>query len=165
MNQRYKLGLRAVKTAVAVFICMFFANFFNRSDGFFASVAAIICIQQTYDKTFKIGLQRFVGTLIGGGTGYIILEFIHVINFSSKWINTIIIPFCLLFVIYVCNVIDYKGSVVIGGIVLISVLLKNDSSGALIYIINRIIDTTTGIAIAMIINRFFLPEKNFRKES
>ena len=166
MNQEYRLGLRAIKTAVAVFICMVISTAFNRPDEFFAPVAAIICMQQTYDQTFKTGLQRFIGTVVGGITGYIILEIMQYIPFYSEGANIIVIPVCLLLVIYFCNLINYKGSVVIGGIVLMSVLSKTGSGAdsALIYVINRVLDTTIGIAVAMVVNRFFLPKKKEQKE-
>lgn len=157
MNQEYRLGLRAVKTAVAVFICMVLSRLLNRPGDFFASIAAIICMQQTYDETFKTGLQRFVGTAIGGLTGYVILEVMDQIPFYSEGANIFVIPICLLLVIYICNFINYKKSVVIGSIVLISVLsmYKSGVDSALMYVINRVLDTTMGIIVAMIINRFF----------
>lgn len=165
MNQKYRLGLRAIKTSVAVFVCMVISNILHRPDDFFAGIAAIICMQQTYDETFKTGLHRFIGTAIGGVTGYVILEIVERIPFYSKDANVFIIPLCLLIVIYFCNLINYQGSVVIGSIVLISVLSMYDRgvNSALIYVVDRVLDTTMGIIIAMIVNRFFLPKKSKRQ--
>lgn len=162
MNQKYRLGLRAIKTSVAVFICMIISNVLHRPDDFFAGIAAIICMQQTYDETFKTGLQRFIGTAIGGFTGYVILEIVERIPLFSKDSNVFIIPLCLLIVIYFCNFINYQGSVVIGSIVLISVLSMYDRGvgDALVYVVDRVLDTTMGIIVAMIVNRFFLPKKS-----
>ncbi len=162
MNQKYKLGLRAIKTSIAVFICMVLSSVLHRPDDFFAAIAAIICMQQTYDETFETGLHRFIGTAIGGFTGYVILEIVEHVPFYSQNFNILIIPLCLLIVIYLCNLINYQGSVVIGSIVLISVLSMYDrgTNSALIYVVNRVLDTTMGIIVAMIINRFFLPKKS-----
>ena len=73
MNQQYKVGLRAAKSAIAVFLCLLIAMIFKRSELLLASIAAIICMQPTYNETYKTGLYRLVGTSIGGFLGLIVL--------------------------------------------------------------------------------------------
>lgn len=155
MNPGYKLGLRAVKTAISVFLCLLIAYIFNRTDTLFASIAAIICLQPTYNKTFSSGLQRLVGTLIGGVVGYLILLTVYRLPF--KEIATLLIaPIAILIVIYICNVINQPASVSISCIVVLSVVMWPDGniSDTLMYVINRVLDTSMGIIIAMLVNRF-----------
>lgn len=162
MNQKYIPGLRAIKTAFAVFLCFLLSLLLNRSDPFFASIAAIICMQQTYNQTFYIGVHRFIGTIIGGVCGYLMLE-IGQFNsiFGQSWTNTILAPLCILLVIYICNVFNFKASVSIAGIVLLSILSRPDMSAnnTLMYVIDRVIDTSLGIIIAMLVNRYMFPKK------
>lgn len=163
MNQKYKLGLRALKTAIAVFLCLLIAIIFNRSDMFFASIAAVICMQQTYDQTYSIGIHRLIGTTIGGAIG---LGALLIMKYSpyKEYLDIILAPLCILVVIYICNVVEYKNSVVIGCIVTLSVILQhatlNAYTNTFLYVINRVIDTCIGIIIAMLVNKFL-----FRKKS
>ncbi|MDQ5983157.1 MAG: hypothetical protein RUMPE_00155 [Eubacteriales bacterium SKADARSKE-1] len=163
MNQKYKLGLRALKTAISVLLCLLIAIIFHRSDMFFASIAAIICMQQTYDQTYSAGIHRLIGTIIGGAIGLASLLIIKYTPYN-EYSDLIFAPLCILSVIYICNVIEYKNSVVIGCIVALSVILQHSELNAytntFMYVINRVIDTSIGIIIAMLVNKFL-----FRKKS
>jgi len=160
MDQNYKLGLRAFKSAICVFLCLLIAIIFNRPQPLLASIAAIICMQPTYDETFKTGLHRLVGTSVGGVTGLLVLMLVRLIPYKEylQYVNLIVAPLCILAVIYICNVIEHKSSVAIGCIVVLSVLVEwSDSaySNTFMYVINRVLDTSIGIVIAMIVNKFF----------
>lgn len=164
MNTGYKLGLRAIKTAISVFLCLLIAYIFNRNDTLFASIAAIICLQPTYNKTFSSGLQRLVGTLIGGIVGYLILLTIYRMPF--KELTTLLIaPVAILIVIYICNFISQPASVSISCIVVLSVVMwpNRNISDTLMYVINRVLDTSMGIIIAMLVNRFTFTKYNIKK--
>lgn len=155
MNKNYKLGLRAIKTAISVFLCLLIAFIFNRTDTLFASIAAIICLQPTYNETFNSGLQRLVGTLIGGVVGYLILLAIYKLPF--KEITTLFVaPIAILTVIYICNVINQPSSVSISCIVVLSVVMwpNGNISDSFLYVVNRVLDTSMGIVVAMLVNRF-----------
>lgn len=155
INQKYKLGLRAVKTAIAVFLCLLISVIFKRSDALIASIAAVICMQQTYNKTYNTGLHRLIGTIIGGAIGYLFLLVVQNMPYRSC-VNIIVPPICILVVIYMCNFINRKDSIVIGCIVVLSVMLQFDytSGGTFMYVVNRVIDTCIGVLVAMLVNRF-----------
>lgn len=160
MDRHYKLGLRAFKSAVSVFLCLLISIIFNRPQPLLASIAAIICMQPTYGQTYKTGLHRLVGTSIGGIIGLIVLMFVKFLPCKEclEHVNLILAPICILVVIYICNVVEHKGSVEIGCIVVLSVLIEWSNSAysnTFMYVINRVIDTSIGIIIAMVVNKFF----------
>lgn len=154
-NKEYKIGLRAIKTAVAVFLCALISMIFKREDIFCSSIAAIICMQQTYKQTIDTGINRFIGTLIGGIVGYIALELSDYIP-NYEWMRIFVLPFCILSVIYICNKIDKKQSVSIGCIVVLVIVarLGDPMSSTFMYVVFRVMDTLVGIFIAMVVNRF-----------
>lgn len=162
INSKYKIGLRAIKTAIAVGICILLSFIFHREDAMFSSIAAMICIQQTYDQTFETGIHRFIGTILGGIIGYIVLKLICLVPGYNNLFDIIISPICILLVIYICNKINKQDSVIIGCIVLISIIAQpvKNLDDTLIYVINRVIDTLIGIIVAMVINGFFLPKRS-----
>lgn len=155
INQKYKLGLRAVKTAIAVFLCLLFSLLFSRSDALIASIAAIICMQQTYNKTYDTGLHRLIGTIIGGIVGYLFLLGVQYVP-HKDYVSIVVAPICILVVIYICNFIDRKNSIVIGCIVVLSVVIQFDytNGDTFMYVVNRVIDTCIGIVVAMVVNKF-----------
>ena len=155
INKEYKLGLRAVKTAIAVAICAFLSMFFNHEDIFCACIASVICMEQTYAQTWDTGINRIIGTLIGGTVGYIALE--SICSFPTyEWIRVVLLPLCILVVVYTCNVINRKQAVSIGCVVIIVILSRSgpSTSSTLNYVIQRVLDTLLGVFVAMLINKF-----------
>ena len=162
MNPEYRLGLRAIKTALAVFLCLLLAFIFNRTDNLFACIASIICLKPTYNTTFNKGMERFIGTLIGGAVGYLLLLAVYKMPF--KEITTLsVAPFAILLVIYICNLIGLPASVEISCIVVLSVLTWPDGNinDSLMYVVNRVLDTSMGIVVAMFVNRFMFRRHSF----
>jgi uncharacterized membrane protein YgaE (UPF0421/DUF939 family) len=170
INNRYKPGLRAVKTALAVFICLLVSFLLKRPDGFFASISAVICMRQTHNKTFDTGSNRLIGTIIGGAVGYIVMVFLQNTETTDKaFVNMLLGPCCVLFIIYLCNLIDHKTSVEISCIVMLSIIAHRervcaDSWQALFYVVYRILDTSLGIVVAMLVNRWIFPFKEPPKQ-
>lgn len=166
INRNYKLGSRAIKTALAVAVCILMSVVFKREDALFSSIAAMICMQQTYNETFKTGLNRFIGTVLGGVLGYIVLEIIFLIPNYNNMFDIVIAPICILIVMYICNITNKKESIIISCIVLVSIVSQPEKNlgDAFFYVINRVVDTTIGIVIAMGINAFILPNKKTKKQ-
>ena len=165
MNRQYRLGLRAFKSAISVWLCLLIAIIFNRPQPLLSSIAAIICMQPTYNATYKTGLHRLIGTSVGGVIGLIVLMLVKFIPYKDylQYFNLILAPICILVVIYICNVINHKSSVVIGCIVVLSVLVEwSDSaySNTFMYVVNRVLDTSIGVIIAMIVNKFLFKNRN-----
>ncbi len=153
----YKIGMRAVKSAVAVSICLLLAYLFKEVEGSIACIAAIICMQPTYGKSLRKGIQRTIGTFIGGFVGYLTLVVYHLLpRIDITFLSIFILPLCLLIVIYLCNVINYKESVQIGCVVLISVILtyNTQNSSTFFYVVSRVCNTLVGIVVSAVVNRF-----------
>lgn len=165
MNTKYRLGLRAAKTSIAVLICVLLSILLRRADMFFSSIATIICMRQTYDETYDAGIRRLIGTVIGGVIGLIVLLISQNLPYKH-YVTSILSPIFILAVIYVCNVIDFKGSVEIGCIVLLSVIMSHSDlaySNTFLYVVNRVLDTSMGIVVAMFVNKFFFKKSSHIK--
>lgn len=156
-----KLGMRTVKTAICVAVCLLISRLY--SDGFtlYSSIAAIVCMQSTIENTIRTGLYRLMGTLIGGGFGMLLLFFTT--NSIYDFMYLIIMPVGIIVVIYFCNMVKMPGSSTIGAIVLISVfvspLQSSITDNVYILALFRMLDTAVGIFVAMFINRFIAPAR------
>ena len=153
LNIKYRPGLRAIKTAIAVAICIIISNILNRPDAFCSAIATIICMKQTYKETVSSGISRFIGTFLGGIVGYLFLNVSFLIPYY-RWIRVIVIPIALLLVIYILNTTSQRDAISIGCIVVLVIVAHSESgeSDALIYVVDRIFDTIIGVVVATVIN-------------
>ena len=153
---KYKVGFRAIKTTIAVAICIVLSLILKRHDKFFASVAAIICMRKTNLETSAAGFRRLIGTIIGGVIGLLVLLITQIFPYKEL-INLLLSPLCVLLVIYICNVFGRKSSVEIGTIVILSILMfysETAYTNTFMYVINRVLDTSMGVLVAMFVNKF-----------
>ncbi len=102
------MGIVIIKAAVSVFICCLIYLFFNIGTGapFYSAIAAVICIQPEIRSTFRIGLNRTIGTLIGGFTGMLVLFLIRCIALESHpvWAN-LLISACIVPLMYLAEIV------------------------------------------------------------
>lgn len=154
LNLHYTLGLRAFKTALAVFLCLLVDILFHGQNAFYSAIAAIICMQPTPEKSKTVGINRFIGTLIGGICGYIILRLSDYIPWY-EYTYLLIIPLCMLINIYICNVFNKPDSVAICCVVYLSVVtdFARTIASTEWYVIDRVMETTIGIIIAVLVNK------------
>ena len=157
MEDRYKIGNRILKTNLAVFFCLVFAYFAQRESAFYSSIAAVVCMQKSTDKTILAGFNRFIGTVIGGMVGFGVLESARFIPHYYDYVYLFMVPVLNIFLIWLCNVIKKPGSVVICSIVFLSIVTDFSRSipNTWEYANSRIVDTTIGIIFAVIVNQFF----------
>lgn len=160
LNKNYKIGFRGIKTAISVFICAIISIFFEYEDIFCSAIAAVMCMQKTYEETITTGINRVIGTVIGGAIGYIALELANFIEYQ-EWFRILILPFCILLVVYICNTIGKKDAVSIGCMLILIILsrLGEDIGSTLIYVIYRVLHTIIGIIVATIVNKFIFPNE------
>lgn len=166
LNKKYKIGLRAIKTSVAVSICALISMFFNHEDIFCACIASVICMEQTYAQTMDTGINRIIGTLVGGIIGYLGLECACAFPYY-EWVRIIFLPICIICVVYICNVVNKKNAVSIGCVVVIVILSRSgaSTSSTLQYVIQRVSDTLLGIFVAMVINKYMFAKKKTKSEA
>lgn len=158
LNTKYSPGFRAIKTSIAIFLCFLVGMLLGRDSMFYACIASVICMQTTSEKTFTIGVNRFIGTVVGGVVGFFTLELLQWARPVISWLYIVLLPLCVLFLIYICNVFNIKNSVGICCVVFLSITAHGDREipDALVYVVNRVIDTTIGIVIAILVNRFIV---------
>ncbi len=93
------MGKLIVKAALSVFICCLIYEFFDIGTGipFYSGIAAIICLQPEIRSTFRVGMNRTIGTLIGGFTGMAILFILREFSlFSFPTLKNFLISLCII---------------------------------------------------------------------
>ena len=167
MDWSYRPGYRALKTIIAVFFCLLLGFLTQRPTALYAVIAAILCIQPTYDKSKKIGLHRIIGTVMGSIFSFITLELAAVIpEYNTFWF-VFVFPLLMLALIFVCNVLRIKDSVAPSCVIFSVIVFLHAGStvDTLPYVFERMMETIVGVLIALPVNRFFFnPKKPYVPE-
>lgn len=164
LDLRYRPGGRAYKTCLSVFLCLLTGALLGRDSMFYAAIAAVICTQQTHEKTVNMGLHRLVGTVLGGAAGYGVLALLlRLPPGAVAWAQVVGIPLGCLVLIVLCNVLGRRGSVSICCIVFLSIVthIDRDIPNTGLYVLTRILDTSVGILFAVMVDKLpFLADKH-----
>lgn len=158
-----KIGMRMVKTAIAVAIC-FFISYLSGGNGrpIFSGIAAIICMQPYVEHSVEVSFNRIVATAIGAIFG-LIASFIALrIPSEYEVLKYFIISFTVIPVLYTTVILKKPGASALAGVVLLSVTLTNDGATPLMTAVNRSLETIVGILVSLGVNLAHLPRR--RKE-
>lgn len=155
-----KPGLRTLKTALSVFLCLVLLP----NEPFFACLTSVFCLQDTVENSFKMGKNRGIGTLVGAIFGLIIMFIFKAITknissvFLSKLIIYIFIALGIILVIYSNNLfLKMPGAINITCIAFLAVTTTHAYADPIYYAVNRTFETLCGIVIAIIVNKTINP--------
>lgn len=149
LRPNVKIGMRTVKTALAVTIAITIAYILNLDSPFFVAIAAIITLQGNIVDSVRMGRDRILGTIIGALAG---------LAFSYLALgNPIIIGLGIIGLIYVSNLINFKKTISISTVVFVSIMLDFGGGNLLYSSLNRVIDTFVGITVAVLVNLAISP--------
>ncbi len=163
LSPRYKIGLRTVKTSLAVFLCLIlqFVLPMDTMNTFYAAIAAVVVMRETAGESLEIGMYRFLGTLIGGFMGFILINLQGYIPYYKEGLYALIIPIGVLICIYVCVLIKRDNAAVICCVVFLGIALDPtlNVEHTISYVFLRVFFTSVGIVVATLLNKYFFPYK------
>lgn len=158
---KFKIGLRTIKTAVAVFLCLILQLLLPMSmhDAFYACIAAVVVMRETAKESLTSGTNRFLGTLIGGFIGFLLINIRTGIPYYNEWLYILLVPLGVLVCIYTCVHLKREDTVVICSVVFIGIAMDPtlNPKHTLSYVFYRVVFTSLGIVIATLINKYFFP--------
>lgn len=154
-----KIGMRMIKTAIAVFLC--FSVDLIRENGivFYSVIAAILCMQPEISDTIKQAKVRMFATILGGFVGMIFLIFeSSYFQFEPLVLRYLVLSLMVIPLIYLNVLIKKPSAAYLTCVVFLSITVShvNDLNPAL-FAFNRVMDTLIGIGIAYFVNCFHLP--------
>lgn len=173
-KQLPKIGMRNIKTSIAVAVCMFsysvvgfilkitstHSNAIHRAFDFlvnehtpiYACLAAVIVMRGSVSQSFRSGISRIIGTCIGGLFGMIFLVFgkISVVN----TLDFIIVPVGVMLLIYFLTIIKETDSTAIAVATFLIIVITVGSNSPHLYAVNRILSTSYGVIVSLLVNRF-----------
>lgn len=153
------IGMRNIKTALSVFICVVvFAIMGPQFNPLFAAVAAIVCMGTSMENSVKTGWNRILGTIIGGLSGLFGIFLCNVIPLGFAYV--LIIPLGTMGLIYLLNSLEKPGAIIICTVVFISIMTTYPQElGSYVASFFRLLETGFGVIVAFLVNRFIkVPE-------
>lgn len=154
-HYHFHVGMRIIKTALAVLVCGLIGWIRDQdSMNFFSMIAAIICIQKSAEATIKNSFNRVIGTAIGGAFGVALLFVETHVHMQRIIPIYLLVTSVLIIPIIVTTLAIHKPSVTgFTCIVFLSVAIYHvGDSSPYTYAMNRLLDTVVGIIVALIIN-------------
>ena len=161
-------GMRMIKTAIAVFICLLIYSLrgYEIGSGMSeAAVTAIVCMQPFVQDTKGYALNRLSASLIG--SVWALLMLLILINFPVFSVNQIILyavmAFGVLAALYTAVLFRASDAAGLAAIIYISIIvgypnIEQPLHSALI----RMLDIHIGLAVAVIVNIIHLPRRKNR---
>lgn len=164
-----RIGLRIVKSAVAVFICFLVYKFFRKNGlMFYSQLAVLWCIQPQRGNMISNVWQRTIGTFVGAFFGLIVLLvdgniFEKIFSYGSNlWelIYAIFVSLLIVAVIYTTLIIKRRNASYFSCVVFLSIVVNHiGDANPYLFVFDRVVDTMIGIGIAIFVNNFQLPRR------
>ena len=143
-------GQRIFKTSLAVFLSFTISHFRSANALPFYS---IICTKNDVSGSINIGLNRILGTFIGGFVGFLYLLFVKK-NLTNEIEEYFFLSVIMAFLIWLVSSLEKPNAISIMCIVLASVSINHagENFGAIDFAVNRVFDTLVGVLVAILVN-------------
>ena len=155
-RRRIRVGLRTVKTAVAIIIAMVLVEPYGATSSrlILAMLGAMAAVQPTFKESLEACVTQTVGVLFGAAAG-VLLAALPMGPLTSVLLG-------IIFVISVYNLLPDAFSPSLPCFIL--VMICTDAEMAPIpYALGRIWDTAIGLGVGMLINSLVFPYDNSRQ--
>lgn len=153
---RFHIGLRTVKTAVAVIISMMIVETYGATTSkiIFAMLGAMAAVQPTFKESLESCLTQIIGVFFGAAAGLVLMQ-LHLSPLVTTGIGIVM-------VITIYNALGIRFTPSISCLIVV-ILCTNEGMEPISYAAGRIWDTAIGLAVGMAINTLIFPYDNSRQ--
>ena len=148
---RFRLGMRTIKTAIAVMLCILLFRFLNRGQPLIAALSAVFSLRQDLTTTLSFGKSRVLGNSIGGATA-IIYFFMKQYFHNDFLIELLVLPALVAFIIVLSDGINNNSGIISGIATMLLITLSVPQGESFIFALDRVLDSFIGPLIAIFIN-------------
>ncbi|MGY3749647.1 FUSC family protein [Vagococcus acidifermentans] len=148
---KFHLGLRTIKTSLAVMLCIIFFQLTDRGNPVIASLGAVFALREDISSSVNFGKSRVVATLLGGVNALLYYFFLRFFD-SQDIVQVILVPVFVALTIAISVGLDNKTGVIGSVATLLVIAFTIPKSESVLYVINRVVDTFIGTFFAIAIN-------------
>lgn len=162
------IGMRIMKSSIAVFICYLIYLLRNKNGiVFYSQLAVLWCIQPYFDTSLKKALQRTTGTFIGAFYGLIVLVITYYFFDTGLFFDLaeyLLISLMIIPIIYTTLILNKTDASYFSCVVFLSiVVIHSHDLNPWLFVFNRVVDTMIGILVGISVNAFHLPHKKHKE--
>ncbi|WP_071131195.1 FUSC family protein [Enterococcus timonensis] len=161
---RFRLGMRTIKTALAVFIVLVLFQWTNRSTPIIAALSAVFALRQDLTRSVSFSKSKILGNVIGAFFGLVLSSLGMFFPENSNWVIFCLPIFVILTIVFSDGIGNNMGIVsAISTLLLVSLGLFEEPN--FLYAVNRVLDTFIGTTIAITINAAIKPNPKLKKRA
>ncbi|MDR0672033.1 MAG: aromatic acid exporter family protein [Oscillospiraceae bacterium] len=150
-------GMRIVKTGLCVAICLILGLAIGYPMPIYACIAAILATRPTLETSFRSGLDRLMGTVVGGALAIGVLFF----DLSSihPYLQAILIGLGCAATLYFCVLIRSVDAAALSCVIFL-IIVSQHPQDKYLFAATRVLETLAGILISIGVNKFVnIPRK------
>ena len=147
IDYKYRIGMRTLKTALAVVIGLYISYLLDLDSAIFVSIAAVSTMKPSMSESLEDFKKRLFTCVFGVMVGYFFSK-ISVV----EYLEPLIAGLGILLTIYILVVVKMKDMTQLSCIVFVTSFCSN--SDKFYYATNRIIGTVIGIIVGVLVNYF-----------
>ncbi|MFQ9966973.1 MAG: FUSC family protein [Peptoniphilus sp.] len=147
IDYKYRIGMRTLKTALAVVIGLYISYLLDLDSAIFVSIAAVSTMKPSMSESLEDFKKRLFTCVFGVMVGYFFSK-ISVV----EYLKPLIAGLGILLTIYILVVVKMKDMTQLSCIVFVASFCSN--SDKFYYATNRIIGTVIGIIVGVLVNYF-----------
>ena len=160
---RFRIGMRTMKTALAVMICSLLFKITDRREPLIAALAAVFSLRQDLTTTVSFGRSRVLGNSMGGLFAifyFFIKQYVH----QDFLLELFLLPLLVALIIILSDGINNNAGIVSAIATMLLITLSVTRSESIYFALQRVIDTFIGTFVAIAINFLIRPPEK-EKES
>ncbi len=151
-NYLPRIGLRTVKTAIAVTLSLWFVSLRGSPAPIFAAIGAISAMSRTLGDAFRTCITQFFGIALGAVFGTVFVNVFAGFRYIGVGLG-------MVGLILLCVQLKLQFAVALACMVFVAICLSPPQE-AVMYSVNRLIDTSIGLATALLVNVLIKPYNN-----
>lgn len=157
----FRLGMRTLKSALSVMLCILLFHFLHRGSPMIAALSAVFSLRQDLTSSLSFGKSRVLGNTVGGALAIL---YVFTKNMFSQefFAELVLLPLFVIIVIVFSDGIRNNTGIIAAISTLLMISLSMPQGQSVYYALERVIDTFIGTFIAILLNLFFQP-KNVEK--
>lgn len=161
---RFRIGMRTMKTALAVMICIFLFHITNRGAPMIAALAAVFSLRQDLTTSVSFGRSRILGNTLGGLFAifyFFVSQFFH----NNFLVQLFLLPALVAVIIIFSDGINNNAGIVSAIATMLLIALSLDQSESILYALQRVADTFIGTTVAILLNFLIRPPEQEKEEA
>lgn len=148
---RFRLGMRTMKTAIAVMLTILLFHFLDRGAPMIAALAAVFSLRQDLTTSVSFGKSRILGNSLGGALS--IVYFVVQRFFDNSFlVELLLLPTLVVVVIVLSDGLNNNAGIISAIATMLLISLSIPRGESVYYALDRVIDTFIGTFIAIALN-------------